>query len=518
MQTIKSSYKYFFLFLAFVAPNAKPSSCQDEPQLCSTLSFLVPLAGMAYNCDDGFKTCAKSTFHSVSIYWRPEGASADQSATVKYRKLGAGTWNSGQDLWYAGGGEYRGSIVHLVPGEKWELQLKLPGQAPENLIAETWSEDFPIKKTITVSESSEQTLETVEGGSPGGYILYQASPGVVLDAKKRHDNNIVIKHNYVIINGFTLKGAAKQAIYCEHCSDVIIEENVISDWGERRNARFGKAQGAIQIDGGVRLVIQRNLIQDPSYDTNSWCEDGHPEGPHGIEINNSNGNLVVRYNTITSSKAGSDGTPNYFGDGITGRPNDSLTGFPNRDSDIYGNRIERVWDNPIEAEGGNRNVRVWGNYTDHSYSHIGITPTRLGPLYIWRNVARATSKGPGDDSCSRNGRFIKAGGQSVGKTFIYHNTVAIPPTPLRGATVGISTQASDGGAANILSLNNILQVEAPDQESIDDDNSAANLYDFDLFNGEIPEGSEPNGIFGKPVYLNDQGEESYFGARSLFKF
>ena len=45
-----------------------------------------------------------------------------------------------------------------------------------------------------------------------------------------------------------------------------------------------------------------------------------------------------------------------------GEDNFSTTGFPDADSDIYGNSIQNTWDDGIEAEGGNNNVRIWGNY------------------------------------------------------------------------------------------------------------------------------------------------------------
>ena len=70
---------------------------------------------------------------------------------------------------------------------------------------------------------------------------------------------------------------------------------------------------------------------------------------------------MIRHNEIFST----DGS-HYFNDGIGGSDNFSTTGFPNADSDIYGNEISHVWDDAIEAEGGNRNVRIWGNYMDRT--------------------------------------------------------------------------------------------------------------------------------------------------------
>lgn len=71
-------------------------------------------------------------------------------------------------------------------------------------------------------------------------------------------------------------------------------------------------------------------------------------------------------------------------DGIGGADNFSTKGFPWADSDIYGNRISHVYDDAIEAEGANRNVRIWGNYLDRVFVPIANAATSIGPLYVWR--------------------------------------------------------------------------------------------------------------------------------------
>ena len=76
-------------------------------------------------------------------------------------------------------------------------------------------------------------------------------------------------------------------------------------------------------------------------------------------------------------------------DGIGGGDNFSTAGFPWADSDIYGNRVSEVYDDAIEAEGANRNVRIWGNQLRRVYVAIGNAATVTGPLYVWRNVATA---------------------------------------------------------------------------------------------------------------------------------
>jgi len=64
---------------------------------------------------------------------------------------------------------------------------------------------------------------------------------------------------------------------------------------------------------------------------------------------------VCRYNRVYGSSG------HYYNDGIGGYQNESVNGAASNDSDIYGNIVSEVWDDAIESDGGNRNVRIFGN-------------------------------------------------------------------------------------------------------------------------------------------------------------
>ena len=146
--------------------------------------------------------------------------------------------------------------------------------------------------------------------------------------------------------------------------------------------------------------------------------------------------------------------------------NFSLAGFPNADSDIYRNRITGAWDDGIEAEGGNRNVRIWGNTIDDTATGIATTVTAVGPVYIFRNVYDRSrfhgGKPPDEDSRQP---FFKAGsapGLGDGRRYIFHNTMLqsrdrSSRLPL-GAGLGIGGAGSDRLVNNTWSMNNIYQV------------------------------------------------------------
>ena len=404
------------------------------PALACVSVLLACVSAVPLSNADG--PAAIPTFESIGLYWSPAEGSTDRAVAVRYRRAATDGWSAAQPLWFdsrtspspphLAGGEYRGSVVGLSSGTTYEIELSLAGGPTTVLQATTWSEGFPVAETRILPELSSETLVIDRSGSPGGYLLYTAAPGkaAVIDVNNARDFNIEVKGSYVIIRGLTLRGARTDAIRLAKTgtvTDVVIEDNDISGWGERDSSGpFGAPfQAAIRVDSNPnvsRLVIQRNRIHHPRFDSNSWCErrsgeadpacSTHPDGPHGILLTDSGGHHVIRHNTLESDDE------HYFTDGIGGGTF-GYAGFPTRDSDVYGNYIERCWDNPIEAEGGNRNVRIWGNYFDRSYSPIAITPVSLGPLYIWRNVVDATRKGPpavtGSTDQDPRGRFLKAG-------------------------------------------------------------------------------------------------------------
>src|SRR5258706_3586633 len=448
---------------------------------------------------------AIATFESIGLYHTPAADPGAAGCPVRYRKSGESSWKEGFPLWFdARNRECRGSLVHLAPGTKYEVEIA--GQA---LTANTWDEKFPVSQTIKVE--SGKTLNITKGGTRDGYVLYTGP--ATIDGQDAEQFNVVIAAPYVIVRGLTLKGAKQDAIRVnEGAHDVVIEDNDVSGWGRLRNSGPGWQIG-VDMDSGVRadcrrspgkierLIIQRNRIHDPRYGAHSW-DYGHPAGRQGITISYCGGNHVLRNNEITSS----DG--HYYNDGIGGEDNFSDTGFPNADSDIYGNVVTHVWDDAIEAEGGNRNVRMWGNYLDQTGTGIASTVTHWGPLYIFRNVYNHSPmrSQPPPDADDR-GPFFKAGSGDKygnGRRYIFHNT-AMQPTgsgqyPL-GAGTGIIGNSKQP-LTNTVSRNNVFQALRRNWAAINEAGGSGNDFDYDVSNGKL---SEPHGISGGPDAGIDRG-------------
>jgi len=481
-------------------------------------SFLIAAAVLTLGSTDAQAldstgTRAVPTYESVGLYWSSPGATAATGCQVVYRNAGAVEWKQGLAMWFdARNNECRGSLVSLSPGTSYEVQLNLPGQAAAKVLTfTTWANQFPVARTVTVG-SGAATLNITEGGTASGYVVYQGASGAVLDALNASTYNVTINASYVILRGLTLKGAIQDAIRISpNVKDVVIEENDISGWGRTRDGTWGA-----DMDSGVRAVCQAetlervNRIHDPRYSANSWS-DGHPAGPQAITISYCGGNHVIRHNDI-------DGGSKHFNDAIGGEDNFTTTGFPNRDSDIYGNAISKAWDDGIEAEGGNNNVRIWGNYLDRTATGIATTVTSIGPVYIFRNVFNRNQffEKVASDADERQ-PFFKSGSDASlgdGRRYLLHNTML--QATQSGSTYPLGGGAGMGGTGstqlvnNTVSMNNIYHLWKPNSAIYQA--GSGNTFQNDMFNGTYG-ATVVSGINATPTYATGNGWQSEAGGQ-----
>lgn len=469
---------------------------------------------------------AVSTFHSISVYWTPPAAPTGGTVPMQYKRVVDGTWKDAHPMWYdARNNECRGSIVHLASNTEYDVRFGMPSQPMDlGLRQKTWNETFPEDAAIETSGAGVLTaaLKITAGGSATAYKVYRGHPsGTTIRMGETAIGCIEVRASHVIIRDFNLEGG-KHAIWIgPGVHDVVIELNDISLWGQFQ-ASFGGIQRGQDRDSAVyfrmphdgqrnppdrtvqRIIIQRNKMYNPKYGANSW-DGGHPAGPQAVTLWETGGNHVIRYNEIYS-----DFPARRFNDGLSGGENFSTHGFPGADSDVYQNIITDCWDDAIECEGGNCNVRVWGNYTDWGAASIGATSTQVGPLYVFRNVynrSRMREAISADINTSR-GRFAKMmtnGSWGRGQVYLYHNTMLqlapIPPLQRpQGAEIGIS-----GGTGQPLtqtkSRNNILHVFTNTSPSIRTEGGTGNDMNYDLYNGALAgtTGMEANGIKVDPT-------------------
>lgn len=402
------------------------------------------------------RVAAVATFESIGLYY--DVSPGVTECSVSYRPASNGEWRDGYPLVYsARDKQCRGSLVGLEPNTLYDIRLKGGGEQTA-LQTRTRGETFRIGKTTQLPHvTTGNPLHIREGGSENAWHLVTPAPGgkFVSDVLNKHDANVIIEADYVILRGVELRNAQAHGVLIRPgVQNVIIEDCHITGWGRIGGAaawgvRTDMDSGIFAETGAGRLVVQRNLIEYPRSGSNDW-ESGHPDGPQGISLVNSSGGNVIRYNTIRSTE------DHGFNDGIGGGSNFSLQGSPNRDSDIYGNIISNCWDDCIESEGANMNVRIWSNYIHHSFVGIATAATSMGPLYVFRNVIGESRVSHNDPA---GGAIFKVGGRDVttasgekvsahGPRFFFHNTVLQPKGPL---------DIFGGGAPrNCVTRNNIL--------------------------------------------------------------
>jgi len=392
---------------------------------------------------------AVATFHSIGLYWSPDGGAESNAARVEFRKAGAASWRQGLDLWFdARNGEYRGSLVELEPGTAYEVRVVLASGLAEGMTARTWSEEWRIKKTIQVPAGTKRLVITPadSGDEKEGYVVFTAPPGRNVIEGNDTDESCVLVHqgaHHVIVRGLVLRNCKRYGVLIqrgvgEQTHDVVIEANEIVGWGASgiRKPGIADSDGAIHCNyyresddakRPDRIIVQGNRIHDPRHGSNPWRSSArgrlHPYGPLGVMFNRCGRNHVIRYNDIGSANG------NHYKDGLGGGENFSDAGFPWADSDIYANRISNVYDDAIEAEGGNRNVRIWGNYFDRVFVAIANAAVTTGPLYVWRNVSQRQAGMHDPEGLKRRperGQFIKAGSRDPnangGRAYYFHNT------------------------------------------------------------------------------------------------
>jgi hypothetical protein len=409
------------------------------------------------------------------------------------------------------------------------------------LTAQTWPETFVQEgATVTIPNASGSCPASgpcviTDGGdeATGRYRIYdgwngssknvinRAGAGVFadpFDADVGFDaaHGIVVKASYVIVRRVRVQGAAIAGIYIwPGVTNVVIEDSEIEDWSHQKG-RTGDSEptnpnswgtwgwneaGGVHLGGNnSRIVVQRNVIKAPYFGSFPWDTDrsstavpnNHPAGPMGISIQQAGNQNVFRYNEITGHPTDKN---KWLQDGIGGGNNFSALGAPGADSDIYQNIIMNVFDDAIEAEGGNRNVRIWGNYASDVKTLVATVVTHYGPVYAWRNVVnrmRIRHQSITDTDLDFPMAAFKygdgtEGGYGDGVRFLFHNTLLQAPggTTPEGARIGVEKISNGSGSVRwTIARNNIFHISNPGYYSVESgDTPTGSHFAFNVYNG-----------------------------------
>jgi hypothetical protein len=466
----------------------------------------------------GAELRAVPTFENCSIYVEQSSSIPDQ-LRVRYRQRGSLNWLDAHRLVASSNDPVpRGSLFSLLPGTAYEVQcLDAAGKLVAESAFETWREDVPIGRTIQLAELAPAggPIRISQGGTPDAWIRYVGDDSYVVEGGDRENAAVLVDGvNYVILENFVVRGGRRHGVHVLKSHHVWIRNGDIAGFGRlgkqdlAKDGKYYDEQGrAINYDAGVcversaQTIVERCYIHDPRNHANSWFY-SHPAGPNGIYLNNVLGELVIRYNDMVGSDQ------HRWNDVIEASGNGNVEGGFNRDSDIYGNYLAFCNDDSIELDGGQCNVRFYGNKCEGALCGISTAANRKGPSYVIGNVVANLA-----DERRVGSAGTKNGGGSTysqGTTFFYHNTFFGKGSGI--AAVGFGEDRNRGMFLGV-SRNNIFAVTG---SGIRDPYAPPGCdYDYDLFARpwggpgafEVGRTVEPRGLVQDAGFIDPAGAD-----------
>jgi hypothetical protein len=501
-----------------------------------------------------------STYQSVSVYANFANDDGDNQATLEYRPAGVSTWTRGMDMTVdrranvTGNGthpnpfrnQWRASVLLADPDTLYEVRVTfadpdgVAGTNPVVGTVRTRAEDPPstgatyhvaatgadanpgtaaapwrtLQKaadavqagdTVVVAEGTYAPFSVSRSGTATNPIRFAAAAGTRPVVTASSGALVSLTGSYVRLSGFELVGATYGVQVGTPSRGAVIERNVI------RGQRYaGGDNGGVAVEIGDTFS-QQNPVADVTVQDNDIRADTTPEPQTNvILVNAASGGHVIRRNRIVFSYQGGDvhGT-----DCVGGLPNFDPHGGFFKDTDVNDNYCDGATDEGIELDGGNMNVRVWGNTIVRANGGFSITPVHYGPVYVFRNVVRDLA-----DHWVGACFGVKDGEGGTGAVFFYHNTFTSPSGTACGNQMrGAAKYGSGNAQGNVVFKNNVLHFwgriyETSNKtadynlnfvEPASDDKVAewggTNYFSFDSFRSGT--GQEAHGLWGRPVFV-----------------
>lgn len=334
-------------------------------------------------------------FAGCSFYY--PAATAEQ-VDVSFREAGKGefkpaltpSYNRREKLW-------RGSIVNLKENTAYEVKISAGGKTLAEGKFLTLGKAPKVAKTIVLNEKNfNGSLKITKGGKPDAWVRYTCAPGFVLKNDRTQPLIVLHKAKYVILDGLTMQGGNHCAVILNYCSNIRITNCDLSGWGELKTKQdfdrdgkfyYTRSDGkytstnysaGITLNYGNNIVVEKNYIHDPAGHANSWRY-SHPAGPCAIYAVCPT-STTIRYNDLVASDIG------RWNDAVEGLYNFNEDGGFNRDAEIYGNFMIYCQDDNIELDGGQQNIRCFGNRFEASYCGVSVQGCMSGPCYVYNNM------------------------------------------------------------------------------------------------------------------------------------
>ena len=498
----------------------------------------------SYKCDD-ISGYLVETINNIGYYFNCEEA---KDAKIYYKAVDEEEWKKAYEPVYSSvDGQYRGSIVDLKENTAYEVALVVTDDINYKssiLSVTTWEDEVTVARTIRLSDyCKEEVLGVLKvsaiNGTEDGYINVICDIPLNSNISKRAailtivDGNVKVscynnsgdikntlvveKSSYTQVSKANVKGGIDGGVVVwSNSSNIRISDCEISEFGpyaattNEYNVPYDADGNKIQFKAGVRLVgvgkvvVENCYIHSPNTASNYWDEDTteitHPAGIDGFYIQQSKGQLVIRNNTVVGKE------DFRFNDIITGWKNEAVEGGFAMDCDIYGNYFAYGNDDGIEIDGGQKNIRVYENRIEHTFSGISCAPNLAGPSYIFRNEIVNLSDQAGRSSYAIKNVYSNLDQTIYGTTFVFNNT-------FYGNFSGFEIFREASRSSRLVSRNNIIVVTGKEYglsnhySDLNDDfdyDMIYNIYDKELTIRDKNAGFEINGLFELPQFINEK--------------
>ena len=305
-------------------------------------------------------------------------------------------------VWFEDVRNYRGSVYGLAEDTAYAVRLVADGKVLASGAARTWASAVPVARTIEIDpETARYPIVVSDQGTPEGWVRYTAKAGATLRSTTTAPVFVFTNAAYVTLDDAIIRGGrGTSAIELADGHHIRIRNCDIADWGrddvqprydqngglfgpwneKKRRYLPGNHSGGIDIKSGASgVVVERCWIHDAHSRAHAWRY-SHPYGPMGIRLSDSGGNIVLRWNDIVGSDF------HRWDDGIGGGNDFYEKGTFNRDSDVSGNFIVFANDDALEIDGGQQNVRVFGNRMEGSFMGVSVQGAVVSPSYVFDNV------------------------------------------------------------------------------------------------------------------------------------
>ena len=381
----------------------------------------------------------RPTFNAVGAAF---GAAAEiPGLTFEVRKVGAADWVKARSFpYFAETKDYRGSAMGLEEDTDYEARLiASDGRVAAQGTFRTWSSEVPVAKTVVLEPPADGAypLKLAAKGTAQGWIRYVAKPGAVFDNPTTSPTLDLTGAEYAIVEGLTLRnGYGPMVVKIAQSRAVRLRNCDIAGWGRRSRPKYDamgrpcerdkvhlpatlyradnggwrtRAKGMVNFDGAIDIgrgasetVIERCYVHDAGVHANSWYY-SHPAGGEAIMLRRPDHSTVIRYNDFVGSDL------HRFNDAVESEGNFDEDGGINRDADVYGNFMIYCADDNIELDGGQQNVRCFGNRFEAALCGVSIQGCMASPVYVADNVFLSMG-----DEFGIVGQTIKTGGGAHG--------------------------------------------------------------------------------------------------------